>query len=286
MAQSRSRVTGAFSVRIDRDIITARGSDTRGFLHSQLSNDIASMAIGSSRYSFVLEPTGKLSALLRVRCIADDHFVLDVDQGCGERALTRLNKFKIRVKCEFQPSTQSVIALRGLDTAARVDALTRPGAVASWREVDGAVDIFENDTDGGVLDHTALPPAAEVAVYHAERVRCAWPVFGVDIDADTIPAESSLVDVCVSFTKGCYPGQELVERMDSRGSTAPRRLMRLPARSVSKNTSDAPDAVAVAGEPYVLNGQALGRCTSVAGEFALVMVTRTHLGQAEALVSP
>jgi folate-binding protein YgfZ len=272
-------VTGAFSVRIDRDVITARGSDTRSFLHSQLSNDIASMAIGSSRYSFVLEPTGKLSAFLRVRCIADDHFVIDVDEGCGEQALARMNKFKIRVKCEFQLSRQSVIALRSLDAAACVDALARPGAVASWRDVDGAVDIFENDTQAGALDHTAVPPAADLIRYHAERVRCAWPVFGIDVDADTIPAESSLVDVCVSFTKGCYPGQELVERMDSRGSTAPRKLMRLPAHPVN-------GLKATVGESYVVGGVSFGRCTSVAGEFALVMVTRTQLGEAEALVSP
>ena len=53
-------MTTALSVRLIRDVITARGADTRSFLHSQLSNDIMSMPAGASRYSFVLEPTGKL----------------------------------------------------------------------------------------------------------------------------------------------------------------------------------------------------------------------------------
>ena len=254
---------------IVRDVITARGADTRTFLHSQLSNDIASLQVGSSCYSFVLEPTGKLSALVRVRCLADDYFVLDVDEGCGAATLVRLNKFKIRVKCEFEASTQRIVAIRGLDPAGRAQALTRPGAVSAWREVDGAVDMFD-----GVAGERGLDGGA----YHVERVRCRWPIFGVDIDTDTIPAETSIVDVCVSFTKGCYPGQELVERMDSRGSTAPRRLMRLPVRP-SGNASDA-----VAGQQYLLDGVDIGRCTSAAGQFALVMVSRAHLGAVEALV--
>ena len=266
-------MTGSFSARITRDVITARGADARSFLHSQLSNDIMSLAPESSRYSFVLEPTGKLSAFLRVRCVAEDHFTIDVDEGCGATALARLNKFKIRVKCDFGFATQNVLALRGLDAAARTAALAQPGAVAAWRETDGAVDVFGDSADGFGA------PRADLHVYEAERVRCSWPVFGVDIDTDTIPAETSLVDMCVSFTKGCYPGQELVERMDSRGSTAPRRLMRLPAHPANGLNS-------TVGASYVVGGVSIGRCTSVAGDFALVMVARAHLGEAEALVSP
>jgi folate-binding Fe-S cluster repair protein YgfZ len=85
--------------------------------------------------------------------------------------------------------------------------------------------------------------------------------------------------VAVSFTKGCYPGQELVERMDSRGSTAPRVLMRLPASMAA--------ARAEAGQPYRIAAVAtdadhhdsidVGMCTSVAGNHALVQVARAHL---------
>ncbi|MFM7525215.1 MAG: YgfZ/GcvT domain-containing protein [Actinomycetota bacterium] len=271
-------MTTAFSVRLTRDVITARGADARSFLHSQLSNDIMSLAPESSRYSFVLEPTGKLSAFLRVWCVAEDHFTIDVDEGCGAAALARLNKFKIRVKCDFGLATQNVLALRGLDAAARVAALAQPGAVTAWRDADGAVDIFDAANGLASTDDTTAP-TADLATYHTERLRCAWPIFGIDFDGDTIPAETSLVDVCVSFTKGCYPGQELVERMDSRGSTAPRRLLRLPAHPANGRN-------ATLGESYVVGGVSFGRCTSVAGDFALVMVTRAHLGEAEALVSP
>lgn len=276
---------GSFAVRMRRDVIIARGADARGFLHSQLSNDIASLVVGASRYSFVLEPTGKLAALVRVRCEADDVFVLDVDEGCGRSALARLNKFKIRVKCEFELSTLIVTAVRGLDIASREAVLAAPGAVAAWRAVDGAVDVFgDHNADGLAAVAGCAVRAAGTDEAERERVRCAWPVFGVDIDGDCLPAETSLVDVAVSFTKGCYPGQELVERMDSRGATAPRRLMRLPARVAAADSGAA--LAAAAREPYALGGVVLGRCTSVAGDFALVMVTRAHLGAAEALASP
>jgi folate-binding protein YgfZ len=105
-----------------------------------------------------------------------------------------------------------------------------------------------------------------------------WPLFGVDIDTTSLPAETGLADVAVSFTKGCYPGQELVERMDSRGSTAPHLLMRL-----SRVANPLTNTSAVPGEKYVASGTELGVCTSVAGDFALVQVRRACLGQAEQL---
>ena len=258
-----------FTVPITRDVIVATGKDARSFLHSQVSNDIASLGVGAVTHAFLLEPTGKTSAFLRVRCVADDHFVLDVDGGCGASALTRLNKFKIRVQCEFVLTQQGVTAVRGLDDALTAQLLTQSEAVAAWRSGSGAVDIF------GTLS-TPISAGTD-AEYHTERVRCAWPIFGVDIDTNSLPAETGLVDIAVSFTKGCYPGQELVERMDSRGSTAPHSLMRLLAQSAI----DTPRAIA--GEPYRTATDEIGRCTSVAGEYALVSVRRAHFAAAELL---
>ena len=63
------------------------------------------------------------------------------------------------------------------------------------------------------------------AELEAARVADGWPAMGVEIEpGETIPAETGVVAVAVDFRKGCYPGQELVERMDSRGATAPRSL--------------------------------------------------------------
>jgi folate-binding protein YgfZ len=80
----------------------------------------------------------------------------------------------------------------------------------------------------------------------------------------TIPAETGLTTVAVSFTKGCYPGQELVERMDSRGATAPRLL---------KVVDVAPGTQV--GDPVTLDGVEVGQVTSVAGSRALAFVKRS-----------
>ena len=147
----------SFTYALQRDVIVATGNDTRSFLHSQLSNDIAGLAIGATTYAFALEPTGRIAALLRLHCVADDHFVLDTDVGQGVSAIARLSKFKIRVKCEFVATTQTVVAVRGLTAESRSDMLALPGVVPAWRASDGAVDAFGDiDADRQVPDPQPL----------------------------------------------------------------------------------------------------------------------------------
>lgn len=118
-----------------------------------------------------------------------------------------------------------------------------------------------------VRAETGLQPATGQAgaAEEAERIEQGWPRMGAEIlPGETIPAETGVVGVAVSFTKGCYPGQELVERMDARGATAPRTLRRLRVA-----------AGAQPGDPVLdPSGAEVGRVTSVAGEVALGYVGR------------
>jgi folate-binding protein YgfZ len=66
--------------------------------------------------------------------------------------------------------------------------------------------------------------AATAADYEVRRIECGLPAMGAELDERTIPEESGLVGATVSFTKGCYTGQELVARIEARGSNVPRRL--------------------------------------------------------------
>lgn len=104
--------------------------------------------------------------------------------------------------------------------------------------------------------------------HEVARIEAGWPRMGFEImPGETIPAVTGVVSVAVNFTKGCYPGQELVERMDSRGADAPKQL-----RIV--------DAVkgAVPGDPVIVDGTEVGAITSVspAGDLALAMIKRGH----------
>src|SRR3954466_10772529 len=157
-----------------RDVVVIDGPDAATYLQSQASQDLQGMTPGESRWTFLLEPTGKVDVLARVTMMDDEKFELDTDPGFGVLLEARLNRFKIRVKAAVE---------------------VRPSAPAST--------VADDD----------------------QRIAAMWPKMGVEIiPGETIPAETGLAAVAVSFTKGCYPGQELVERIDSRGSTAPRHL--------------------------------------------------------------
>ena len=100
----------------------------------------------------------------------------------------------------------------------------------------------------------------------AERVATGWPAMGREIvPGETIPAETGITAQAVCFTKGCYTGQELVERMDSRQAAPPRRLVR-----VASAGADLAD-----GTELTLAGKVVGRVTTAAGRQALAYVQRS-----------
>jgi folate-binding protein YgfZ len=229
-----------------RDVVRVAGADARSYLHSQASNDIESMEVGESRWTFLLEPTGKIDVLARVTRTADEELVLDTDAGSGEAMTARLNRFKIRVRADVEPVTWRCIAVRGTKVS---------GGLTTWGD---GVDLLGADVtppdgiDEGTADDLELA-----------RLEAAWPKMGAEIvPGATIPVETGVIDVAVSFTKGCYPGQELVERMDSRGASAPRALRRIDVRAGTA----VGDVIDVEGHEATL--------TSVLGTVALALVRR------------
>ena len=83
------------------------------------------------------------------------------------------------------------------------------------------------------IDPVASSAAQRRSSMTPPRVEAGWPAMGTEIvPGETIPAETGVTLLAVDFKKGCYPGQELVERMDSRGADAPRRLRILDVPTV------------------------------------------------------
>jgi len=246
---------------IEHLVFVVTGADAGKYLHSQLSNDIASLTVGALCYSFVLEPMGKVIALVRVTRTEEETFVLDTEDfdGLGDQLLARLNRFKIRVKADIAVSTQKYLCLRSRDGSV----IEQAGfAVSQWGR-GAVIDAPLASLDASTVDGFIQVPAEE---FDALRVRSGWPAMGSEIVAgETLPAATGVVSIAVSFTKGCYPGQELVERMDSRGSTAPKNL-RLLTGSIVDNAKP--------GDAVVVNGEAVGEFTSVADGCALAYVAR------------
>jgi len=109
---------------LSRDVIDAIGPDTLAYLQGQMSQDLNALVDGQSNWSLLLEPQGKITALLRVTRLSDEHFLLDTDVGFGEAVLARLTRFKLRSKCELTLTTVAGVAWRG-DGAADSDTSDR-----------------------------------------------------------------------------------------------------------------------------------------------------------------
>ena len=253
MRPNRCDTDCVFSAPYPRDVVQVVGADAATFLQSQLSQDIHPLPVGGSLWSFLLQPTGKVDVLLRIWRTGNDAFVLDTDAGYGAAMVARLNRFKIRVKAEITDLPWRCIAVRGAGAA---KGAAEVGGLASWGE---GVDLLgEAPTSPASADEGSADDLLTA------RIAASWPAMGSEIvPGVTIPGETGVVPVAVNFTKGCYPGQELVERMDSRGATPPKSLQSVV---VAAGTA--------VGDPYTVDGVAVGVVTSVCGTVALAMVKR------------
>jgi folate-binding protein YgfZ len=249
-----------------RDGVRVAGRDAVSYLQSQLSQDLGALSVGASRWSLLLQPNGRVDALVRVRRTGDEELLIDVDDGWGEAVLARLQRFRIRVAADLERIDFSVLAVRGDGLA------TPPRAVPAWWGPECGYDEFGPGAAGPPAD---VAPADLVAL-EASRVRAGWPAMGREITEQTIPAElGPLLEVAVSFTKGCYPGQELVERMHSRGASAPRLVRRLESAGRPLH----------GGAPVTVDGREVGAVTSTAGTVALALIARSVEAGAEVSVA-
>ena len=204
----------AGAVDLPRDFLRAAGPDVVSFLQGQLSQDVAGLAVGASTWALLLQPQGKVVSFLRVLRLGDEEFVLETDAGFGEATVERLNRFKLRVKADLEPLAWKCVAVRG----PKAHDVVQGGVVADWPGLPGA------DLVGESVEPPEGVPRCSLEAYEAVRIEAGIPVMGRELDENTIPEEAGVVPRSVSFTKGCYTGQELVARIDSRGANVPRRL--------------------------------------------------------------
>ncbi len=249
-----------------RQAVLVAGPDAQEYLQGQCSQDVAALAAGTSADALLLSPQGKLQALVRVTRLAADRYAVDVEDGFGDVVVERLLRFRLRVKVDVEVLPWRCLALRGPGWAGAVD----PG-----QGVDGAVVVAPVAWNGVVgvdlLGPDPALPAGVAAVdadaWQAVRVEAGIPAMGAELDERTIPAEADLVERTVSFTKGCYTGQELVARLDARGSRVARRL-----RGVVVDAGPGPQhgaGLPQPGDVVRVAGREVGRLTSVAWSPAL-----------------
>jgi tRNA-modifying protein YgfZ len=233
---------------LERDVVRADGAEAGAFLQGQLSQDVLALGDGAYAWSWVLAPNGKVDALVRVIRLSESDWLMDTDRGWGEPLLERLNRFKLRTKVSLRLLPWKVLGLRFTGDARPERPAGLVEVMSSWPLLEGADRLGESPMvpDGW--------PLLSAEGYETARVMAGFPRMGAELTEKTIPAETGLIDLTVSFTKGCYTGQELVARIDSRGGHVPRHLRRLLSRNpLGVDTS-------LFGE----DGQEVGTVTSVA----------------------
>lgn len=220
--------------RLDRDVVRVWGPDAPTYLQGQCSQDVASLGVGGTADALLLSPQGKVEVFMRVTRLGDDEFVIDTDRGFGAVLTARLLRFRLRVKVEMEDLSWTCLALRGPDAA---DCITHPPELVlpvEWPGFTGfdllGPDLSDADADGTWVDATAVRCGDEA--WEAARIESGVPVNGRELVEGTIAAEAGLVDRTVSFSKGCFTGQELVARLDARGSKVARRLSGLVVDAV------------------------------------------------------
>ena len=264
---------GVAAAPLSRDAVRVEGPDAATYLQGQLSQDVAALAVGGTTWSFLLQPQGKVDAWMRVHRLADDAFLLDVDAGAGAVVEARLRRFLLRTKADISPVEPLVaLALRGPGSASEAvaDSLVADSVLArlpaGWPGVVG-VDVLAHAVSPGDV------PLAPAEALEALRIEAGVPVTGHELTDRTIPAEVGqwVIDASVSFTKGCYTGQELVARIDSRGGNVPR-----PVRGLVVAGDEVPPAGAAVLDA---DGTGVGAISSSArsprlGVVALAIVAR------------
>jgi folate-binding protein YgfZ len=188
----------------DRSVLGVAGSDARDFLQGLLTNDVGELAPGRPLYAGLLSPQGK--ALFDMILHADgDTILIDVAAGRAEALARRLSLYKLRKAVTIAPSPLRVLAAWGNDAGGRPADPRFAALGARWIGADAA------------------PPGA--AVYARHRLTVGVPD-SADIGEDELLWLETGADLLngVSFTKGCYVGQENTARMHHRDKVR-RRLV-------------------------------------------------------------
>lgn len=207
-------------------LIWVSGSDTVSFLQGLLSQDVDAARAGDVASTLLLQPNGKLHAIAWMLKGTDEVGLL-VDAGLAESVATTLVRYRIRVDAAVEVDERPVLEMWGKSAGTALASQGLPVPAGWTRTADGVVVVAAPlgalprfFVVGQDLVGTRAGSQAATAV----RVEAGEPVMGRDLNESTIPQESGLVDRSVSFTKGCYLGQELVSRIDTRGHVN-RRLM-------------------------------------------------------------
>ena len=218
--------------RSGRGKLLLTGAETAEYLQGQLTNDIEALEPGTGCEAALLDRKGHLQAVMRVLALPEGGIWLDTEPEATAAALRHLQMYKIGRDVEVEDVTASRTIFSLIGPASQRAAGAAPGPEHSQGPAtlggarclaiatrDGLDLVCDTADAAQVREALVAAGAAEVSEDAAEilRVEEGRPRFGRDVDTSKMPAEAGLVERTVSFTKGCYIGQEPVARLHYRG---------------------------------------------------------------------
>ena len=220
------------------------GPDAASYLQRMVSNDVEALGSGESCQALLLTAKARLTATLIVLRRGTDDFLLLTEPTLGDRVVKELVRFRFAAKCAVEREAHSSTIVLGDPPEGSIP--TPDYGVPAYELLDAAL---------GLVD---LVPTEEL---ERLRILAGTPVWGRELDDRVLPAEAGLEERAISFTKGCYPGQEPVARLHYRGH--PNRSLRV--LELLDDDLPAYDA------ELTLDGKVVGRITSAVADEGRVL---------------
>jgi tRNA-modifying protein YgfZ len=272
--------------RSERGKLALDGADAVEFLNGQVTNELATLQAGQGCYAAFLTHKGKMLGDLRVLAVPGQdglELLLDTERAALQDLFDMIRRYKVGYRVELHKRTveRGLLSLIGPGAAELSGADPGPEEHANAPAAIDGIEALAIRTDSGIdllcrseqtaeladaLRGRGAAPVGEAAV-ECLRIESGRPRYGVDLDDSVIPQEAGLNERAVSFTKGCYVGQETVARLFYKGK---------PNRHLRGLLLSAP---ASPGDALILGEREVGRISSVAdsprlGAIALALVRR------------
>jgi len=240
-----------------RGVIEMTGRDRARFLHGMCTNDIKKLQAGQGCMAAIVNRQGKMVAEM-IAHAAENALFLEMERSNLLPTIDHLNKFLVADDVTLRVSDAAVLGLWGPRAQALLAVKDLPDFHFAMRDgvaisrnrtlgVEGyhlIVPAAKSDEVDGILGHGVLPAGFEA--HEAMRIENGFPRWGADMDGSLLPMEAGLEPLAISYTKGCYIGQEVIQRVKTY-SEPPRLLVQisLPGAKPGDQLTDGKDEIGV-----------------------------------------
>ncbi len=255
-----------------RGVLEMAGRDRARFLHGMCTNDIKKLKPGQGCMAAIVTRQGKMVAEM-IAYAAENALLLEMDRSNLQPTIDSLGRFLVADDVTMKVSDAAVVgvwgpkarALLGIPDLGDFNFLLRESVLVARNRTLGLegchllVPGAKADEVGRLLSHGLSPAGFEA--FEALRIEAGFPRWGADMDGNLLPMEAGLEPIAVSYSKGCYIGQEVIQRVKTY-SEPPKMLVQLEVEGASS------------GDKISANGEEIGHVTSASTALALGYVRK------------